>query len=415
MSAGSNVAKWRRALIRFLKVIARPVQSTRTKSGPVIRTNRGYGSKADVFLIGRVFRQSRPDHPGGKSDIMMQLRDVRRRITRRAIPGIVVVAEFYGAHERVITDKEGYFRVHIKPRDTPSADSIWHMMNLHLEHLPSVREKGEVFIPPDRCRYTVISDIDDTIMETGVANKLKMLWRLFVEDADSRVPFPGVAALYRALYGGASGDQGNPMLYVSRAPWGIYDVIDEFFTQHGIPVGPILFLREWGLTWTRPFPRKAEEHKRDLINNMLTLYHDLPVVLIGDSGQHDPEIYRRVVDEHPGRVLAVYIRNVSRDAARITEIERLASAVMAQGSSLVLAADSAAMAVHAAKLGLISDSAVRTVEKEVTQDSTAVPESERGRVAQPVAQDELHEKLSGESGQTPPSVVVEPGSNGGAL
>ena len=100
----------------------------------------------------------------------------------------------------------------------------------------------------------VISDIDDTVMETGVANKLKMLWRLFVEDAESRVPFPGVAALYRALHAGASGDEANPMLYVSRAPWGIYDVLDEFFARHGIPAGPVLFLREWGVSWTFAVP-----------------------------------------------------------------------------------------------------------------------------------------------------------------
>ena len=119
--------------------------------------------------------------------------------------------------------------------------------------------------------------------------------------------------MYRALHAGASGDQQNPMLYVSRAPWGIYEVLEEFFDRHGIPVGPILFLREWGVSWTSPLPRKAEDHKRELIHNMLALYSELPFVLIGDSGQHDPEIYRQIVEEHPGRVLAVYIRNVSRD------------------------------------------------------------------------------------------------------
>jgi phosphatidate phosphatase APP1 len=73
-----------------------------------------------------------------------------------------------------------------------------------------------------------------------------MLWRLFVEDAQSRVAFPGVAALYRALHAGVSGQEANPILYVSRAPWGLYDILDEFFDLHGIPVGPVLFLREWG-------------------------------------------------------------------------------------------------------------------------------------------------------------------------
>src|SRR3712207_2087289 len=141
------------------------------------------------------------------------------------------------------------------------------------------------------------------------------------------------------------------MLYVSRAPWGIYDMLGEFFDLHGIPVGPILFLREWGVSWKSPLPRKAEDHKRELIHNMLALYSDLPFILIGDSGQHDPEVYRQIVEEHPGRVLAVYIRNVSRRAGRIEEIEALAKVVAQAGSSLLLAADSVAIAEHAAKLG----------------------------------------------------------------
>ena len=344
MEHSNTLTKWKRAVVRILEVLARPVRGRQAADSLVLKTNRGYGSRSEVFLIGRVFRQSRRASPANAHSLADQLRDIRRRITRRAVPGVGVAVEFYGTQERVTTDADGYFRVHLRPRDLPPSDTVWHTIDLRLEGDASVRAQGSIFIPPECCRYVVISDIDDTIMETGVANKLKMLWRLFVEDADSRVPFPGVAALYRALHSGSSGDQANPMLYVSRAPWGIYDVLDEFFAQHGIPAGPILFLREWGVSWTWPFPRKAEEHKRDLINNMLALYRDLPAVLIGDSGQHDPEIYRQVVDDHPGRVLAVYIRNVSRKENRIREIEELAESVLAAGSSLVLAADSLAIA-----------------------------------------------------------------------
>src|SRR3712207_1153697 len=288
-------------------------------------------------------------------------------------------------------------------------------MDLALEQPQSVRAQGQVFIPSDRCRYVVISDIDDTIMHTGVANKLKMLWRLFVQDAESRVAFPGVAALYRALYAGLSGNEANPMLYVSRAPWGIYDMLDEFFTLHGIPVGPVLFLREWGVSWKSPLPRKAEEHKRELISNMLALYRDLPFVLIGDSGQHDPEVYREIVDKHPGRVLAVYIRNVSRDATRIREIEELATAVTAAGNSLVLAADSVAMAEHAAKLGLIAPGAISEVANEKTAQDGAVALVGTRQVKRPTAEEtadavaggELPDVLKSRS-EGPPNVIVEP-------
>jgi phosphatidate phosphatase APP1 len=411
MGFSASLAKWKRAVSRILAVVARPVRTPSGRGSLALKTNRGYGSRAEVFLIGRVFRQSRRDITQGDEGLIDQLRDVRRRLMRRAMPNIVVSAEFYGAQERVTTDQDGYFRVYLHPRDVPSPERIWHTMELCLTDHPSIRAQGQVFIPSDSCRYVVISDIDDTIMETGVANKLRMLWRLFVEDAESRVPFLGVAALYRALYVGASGDQANPMLYVSRAPWGIYDMLDEFFTQHRIPVGPILFLREWGLSWTNPFPRKAEDHKRDLINNMLDLYHNLPVVLIGDSGQHDPEIYRRVVDEHPGRVLAVYIRNVSRKADRIREIEDLASAVVAAGSSLVLAADSAAIAEHAAKLGLIDPEALPAIEGEIARDRVIGADVAAHGPAAFITREELHEVLSGNPDEASPDVVVDPGAD----
>ncbi|WP_419511803.1 phosphatase domain-containing protein [Methylobacterium fujisawaense] len=207
-----------------------------------------------------------------------------------------------------------------------------------------------------------------------------MLWRLFVEDAESRVAFPGVAALYRALHAGAGGGEGNPMLYVSRAPWGLYEMLSEFFQRHGIPAGPVLFLREWGLSWTHPLPRRATDHKHALIRHMLALYRDLPFVLIGDSGQHDPEVYAQIVEENPGRVLAVYIRNVSRGSARVEEIVRLAGAVARAGSSLVLAADSVAMAEHAAAIGLIAPGAVTGVADEHAAAAETGPRRETARI-----------------------------------
>jgi phosphatidate phosphatase APP1 len=289
-------------------------------------------------------------------------------------------------------------------------------MDLVLEEPQRVEAHGQIFIPSEHCRYVVISDIDDTIMHTGVANKLGMLWRLFVEGAESRVAFPGVAALYRALHAGVSGHEANPILYVSRAPWGIYGVLEEFFKLHGIPVGPVLFLREWGVSWRSPLPRKAEDHKQDLIRNMLALYSDLPFILIGDSGQHDPEVYRQIVEEHPGRVLAVYIRNVSRDAGRVTEIEGLAKAVAEAGSSLVLAADSVIMAEHAAGLGLIQPQDVmaaaneRSAQEEVGSSSGTrqLTRETSAETANAVAAGALQSLLESAPDEPSPNVIVEP-------
>ncbi|UEM03285.1 DUF2183 domain-containing protein [Skermanella rosea] len=407
---GGRTRKWRRAASRILNLAARPVRTAHGKRGVVLQPYRGYGSREEVFLIGRVFKQSRTQHGGGEEDIADHLRDIGRRIARRAVAGATVTARFGGAEQRVETDKDGYFRVHLRHQPLPPSGESWRPMDLLLDQPEPVHARADIFVPPERCRYVVISDIDDTVMFTGVAGKLKMLWRLFVQDAENRVAFPGAAALYRALHDGAGGDERNPMLYVSRAPWGIYDVLDEFFRMHGIPVGPVLFLREWGITWKSPLPRKAEDHKRELIGNMLRLYKDLPFVLVGDSGQHDPEVYRRIVDEHPGRVLAVYIRNVSRDEARIAEIEELAKAVTAAGSSMVLAADSLAMAEHAAGLGLMTPEATAAVRAEIASGTAggAAPGPMRS-----ISRRDLRRTVTAEGADqdaAPPNLVVEPTS-----
>jgi phosphatidate phosphatase APP1 len=403
-------------LSRLIGFVVRPIRQAQGKSGIVLEPYRGYGSRTEVFLIGRVFRQSHSAHSASNQHLLAQLRDVGRRLGRRTIAGAVVRARFCGTEERLTTDQDGYFRVHLRPHSRPSSNDLWHTIDLVLEHPQRIDARGQVFIPPEGSRYVVISDIDDTIMHTGVTNKLGMMWRLFVEDAQSRIAFPGVAALYRALHTGVSGQEANPILYVSRAPWGLYSILDEFFDLHGIPVGPVLFLREWGVSWKSPLPRKAEDHKQDLIRNMLDLYGDLPFILIGDSGQHDPEVYRRIVEEHPGRVLAVYIRNVSRDPHRIEEIEGLAAAVAAAGSSLVLAADSLAMAEHAADLGLIPREAVDDVARErlaqaepsTTGRTHEIVRATPDRTAAAIAEGELQDVLRNGPTRHPPNVVVEP-------
>jgi phosphatidate phosphatase APP1 len=413
MSLAAIFERWTRAADRILRLVARPVRFAQGRDGVVLEPYRGYGSRKEVFLIGRVFWQS--ERAAGDEGLLLQLRNVRRRLVRRAISGAVVTARFCGAEVRVAADRDGYFRIHLHPRSGPPADSPWHVMDLVLEEPQRVEAHGRIFIPSERCRYVVISDIDDTIMHTGVANKIAMLWRLFVQGPDSRIAFPGVAALYRAFHGGLSGAEANPILYVSRAPWGIYDMLDAFFRLHGIPVGPILFLREWGISWKSPLPRKAEDHKQDLIRNMLALYSDLPFVLIGDSGQHDPEVYRQIVEEHPGRVLAVYIRNVSHDASRIREIEDLAKVVAAAGSSLVPAADSIAMAEHAAKLGLVRSETVEEVAREKTVQHDEQPSVETRQVKRPapeetaeaVAEGRLRDVLDSAKEGPPPNIVVE--------
>ena len=279
--------------------------------------------KADAAALSRLWLVPAgfPDRPSVPSALVQSeasrdmpgraIANLARRLLRRGVGDAPLAVSLAAREQLVGTDRDGYFRVHLRPAEPVPPDRLWHTMKLELL-APPFSQMDELFIPPPTARLVVISDIDDTVMHTGVGNKVSMLWRLFLQRAENRVAFPGVAALLQALHRGADGTEHNPMLYVSRAPWSIYEVLESFFRQHDIPVGPVLFLREWGMTLQRPLPRRGKGHKLELIRNMLDLYRDLPFILIGDSGQRDPEIYARIVREHPGRVLAIYIRNVSR-------------------------------------------------------------------------------------------------------
>lgn len=337
----------------------------------MIQPYRGYGTAEEVYLMGRVFRQPRFGSTLDAGSVLREIADVLRRLARWGIGDVTVFARVGETEDRFTTDRDGYFRVVLRPGRALDTGVRWHPVHLEVTRgSETATAEGLVYVPPPSARLVVISDIDDTVMLTGVANRAKMLWRLFVQGAETRVAFPGVAALHRGLYQGVGGDECNPMLYVSRAPWSIYEVLEAFFRLQKIPEGPILFLREWGMTLQRPLPRRAEDHKRDLIEAMLERYGDLPFLLIGDSGQHDPEVYAAVVHDHPGRVLAVYIRDVSREPGRAAEIRNLADETARAGCPLVLAEDSMAIARHAVEAGFLASHVLAAVAGEREAEQT---------------------------------------------
>jgi len=74
--------------------------------------------------------------------------------------------------------------------------------------------------------------------------------------------------------------------------------------------------------------------------------------LIGDSGQQDPEIYAQVVRDNPGRIRAIYIRDVSEDR-RDTAVRELIRTAETYNVPMLLVPDTVEAAEHAASLGLI--------------------------------------------------------------
>jgi phosphatidate phosphatase APP1 len=203
----------------------------------------------------------------------------------------------------------------------------------------------------------VVSDIDDTVVRTNVTSTLRMLATVVFTNAHGRTPFEGVAAFYRALQSGASGVEGNPIFYVSNGPWNFFGLLTEFFKVNDIPPGP-LFLRDFSPHVLFQSERMHARSKLLHIERIIDTYPSLPFILIGDSGERDPEIYAEIVKRHPGRIRAIYIRCIDRRPGRMTDLAALTRSLSRTTTQFVLATDSAVAAAHAAGEGLIAGDAL---------------------------------------------------------
>jgi len=351
-----------RGLIWVLRLLAAPLLRLRLRrrdKSERLLALRGFGSQHAICFIGRVsedLAMAEHDTPGEPHrHLLHRLRDAYRLLISRPVPNANVEIAYAGRRWQMTSDDSGLLFDCFELDGAP-ARPMWQGYEARLltpaEPGDEVKSTGEVFMLPPTAQRVIISDLDDTVIFTGVANKLMMFWRLFAATAQERVPFPGVAEFYRGLHAGAAdGGEGNPIIYVSRSPWSIYPTLDAFFRMHRIPTGPILMLRDWGITYRDPLPRRAPEHKDEMIDMVLRVYPDLPVVLVGDSGQRDPEVYTGLAERHPGRIAAIYIRDLEQSDSRTRELADMGARLSRQGIDFVSAPDTAALAEHAAGRG----------------------------------------------------------------
>jgi len=318
----------------------------------------GFGSTRFIELKGRVLEDSGV-RPSRKTDrIWDNLVNMYRRFESDEVPNARVLARFEDQELESLADEEGFFEVAFQIDNLKQPELSWQRINLELLEPPllgdgSVKAEGKVMIVSPEAEFGVISDIDDTAVYTGVTSRLKLVSTVLLKNAYTRLPLDGVAKFYNALHRGQDTTGKNPLFYVSSSPWNMYDVFQEFFKINDIPMGPI-FLRDWGFERHSMLAEKNRTYKLNTIYKIMTLYPQLQFILIGDSGEEDPEIYAQVIESFPGRILCAYIRDVKHDVTREAQIRRLAEQVISAGSMLVLADDAHQMAGHASRQGWIA-------------------------------------------------------------
>lgn len=224
---------------------------------------------------------------------------------------------------------------------------------------------GDVVKPLLRAPFLVISDIDDTILLTGLTEGVAMVTRTLLRDAEERRAIPGMPALYRGLARGVPTRAGKrrpepTFFYVSTGSWSFYPLLEQFAELRGFPRGP-MFLTDWGPT-ERYLRRSGAEHKRTAIRRLFEAYPGMQFVLIGDSGQRDPLTYEEMARAFPGHVKLILIRRVgSADDDRNAAVRDQAAALRDDGIPMHLVADAAEAAELAHRLGLCDEQTVREV------------------------------------------------------
>lgn len=326
--------------------------------GPVeVLPYRGYGTSQTLFMKGRVLERKGITRSSADDTVGANLRNMIRRFASDEIPFARVRARFDEHELEAVADIEGFFDLRFELVAPPDAATTWHPVEVELlwPEQTVARATGSMLVP-SRARFGVISDLDDTVVRSSVTNFAKMVRIALLSNAHTRLPFEGVASFYRALQQG-TGREFNPIFYVSSGPWNLYDLLEDFLDVHGVPAGP-LFLKDWSPTSVLGH----EKHKLAVIRTLLATYPELPFVLIGDSGEKDPEIYHRVVREYPGRIRAIYIRDVTTEDRGVA-VHAIAREVSSLGIEMLLVPDTAAAAEHAAREGLIAPEALPDVRR----------------------------------------------------
>jgi phosphatidate phosphatase APP1 len=329
---------------------------------------RTYATPTRALISGRVLANPAPGRPRGSEGFWRSLVDAYHRFETDEVPHARVTIRFAGREHLTETDAEGYYHMEV-PRAAQS-DEPW----LTAEARCVVRGQEisavhEIVSPSVAAEFGVISDLDDTVIETNVTNMLTAAKLTFMGSAKTRKPLEGVAALYASLASGRAGQPRNPIFYVSSSPWNLYDLLCEFMELNEIPRGPI-FLRDYGIKREQLFGSLSHRGKLDRTLQIMADLPELPFVLIGDSGQHDAGLYAEAATLHPQRIKAIYIRDVDPATAtkRDDHVREHIKTAAEHGVPMLLASDSEAMAHHAAELGLISARKEAAVKVEVAKD-----------------------------------------------
>lgn len=195
----------------------------------------------------------------------------------------------------VLTDDAGHFNIRAALDFVPTHVRVLGNADLSATQEVKITEPKGV---------SLISDIDDTVKKSNISSGAREIFRnTFIRELRD-LTVEGVQEWYTDMH-----KQGVMFHYCSNSPWQLFPVLASFFKLGGLPPGS-LHLKQYSGMLQGIFEPVAERKKGTLTR----LLHDFPdrkFLLVGDSGEADLEVYTDLAIANPGRILAVFIRDVT--------------------------------------------------------------------------------------------------------
>jgi phosphatidate phosphatase APP1 len=303
----------------------------------------GYGSTSWIRVLGRALLTNDPQgltrsgEPAGARGW--------RSFTSVPVENAEVRVDVAGSSFTVTADRSGIVDAVVEVELEPG----WHTIGLSSEGSAVVH--AAMFIVDPDTRFGVVSDIDDTVMVTALPRPLLAAWHTFVVNEHARSATPGMPVLYERL---SDAYPASPVIYLSTGAWNVAPTLTRFLSRNLYPSGTLL-LTDWGPTADRWF-RSGQLHKKTSLERLAGEFPDIKWLLVGDDGQHDPQIYSEFAAAHPDNVKAVCIRQLSPGEAVLAGSSRRprGSGEDASDAPWVYAFDGAGLAEELDRLGLLS-------------------------------------------------------------
>ncbi|MBA2422255.1 MAG: DUF2183 domain-containing protein [Chitinophagales bacterium] len=324
----------------------------RLSSELTVKLYHGYGNAQHSIIFGHVLSLRPLSRKNYRKNFLINLLALIRLFIVRPVEGAQLRLRSGKALITETTDAGGFFKFEWETED-PSAFG-W--QEVEVELLNAAGEvikvgRGSVFIP-HLTQYAFISDIDDTFLISHSSSLRKRLFVLFTNNPRSRRPFEGVVNHYRLLMNAQTNEaEPNPFFYVSSSEWNLYDYLVEFTRVNKLPEG--VFLLNTLKVFSQMMKTGQNNHgtKFTRIVRILEAFPNQKFILLGDSSQHDPDIYASIVEHFPGKIHVVYIRDTYH--ANKEKVEKILAKLEKAGVQFSFFNHSADAIKHSKEIGLI--------------------------------------------------------------